>query len=865
MRRFWVVLVALLALAMLGGQMLAADKGQDKQFTQEQKELFARLPEVNQITLDQRGVPDFIIGRLGTLRSFAEADAVEFMRSMYPAFGAAGNEDLRAKSGLRDDLGQVHLKFQQYLHGLPVVGAEMILHADESTGEVRAVNGSFYPNTDDSLPSHAQIRYNEALDIALEQTGIIGGEIMERPRLTYVMDEGKVYLAWTTRVLYNDLETGAPRMDRIFADAVTGDLTARHGIIKEALNRKVYTANHGTSTPGTLVISEGGSSSDVDVQTCYNHVGTTYNYYKARFNRDSINNSGMTLIATVHYSNSYVNAYWDGSQFVFGDGDNSQASSLARDLDVVAHEYTHGVTDYTANLTYSNESGALNEAMSDIFAVSTEAYSDGAVSANTWKVGEDCWTPATSGDALRYMNNPTADGQSYDYYPERYTGTSDYGGVHLNSGIGNLAYYLLCQGGTHPRSKTTVQVTGIGMSKAEQIVYRALTTYMTASTNFAAARTAYASAATDLYGASSNEVTQSNNAWAAVGVGSGTTPPATVVTLTNGQTVSNLSVSAGAYLNYKITVPSGQTSLVIKTTGGTGDADLYAKIGSSPTSSSYTWNSAGSSAAETITVSNPTAGDYYISIYGYSAASGFSLNATYTGGTTPPSVITLTNGQTVSGISVAKGAYANYKIAVPASQTSLVVKTTGGTADADLYVKIGSSPTTSSYTWSGTGSTSVETITISNPTAGDYYISIYGYAASSSISLNATYTAGTTPPAGNTETESNGTTGTANTLTTGAACTGKISSSSDIDYFKISVATGKTVAVNLVVPSGKDYDVKVYNSSNTQVASGTNGAGTAENVSFSNSTGSTQTYYIKVYGYNGAYSTTLNYTVKATW
>jgi hypothetical protein len=205
---------------------------------------------------------------------------------------------------------------------------------------------------------------------------------------------------------------------------------------------------------------------------------------------------------------------------------------LARAYDVTAHELTHAVTSATANLAYQNESGALNEGLSDILAAVCEAWRDGAISADTWLVGEDIFTPAIAGDALRYMDNPTADkdlypeelGGSRDYYPERYTGTADNGGVHLNSGIPNLAFHLLVAGGTHPRSKTAVTVPGIGMEKAGQIFYRALTQRFTANTNLAQGRTLTEAAAEDLYpGCTKNAVAM---AWAAVGVGAA--PPADV-------------------------------------------------------------------------------------------------------------------------------------------------------------------------------------------------------------------------------------------------------------------------------------------------------------------------------------------------
>src|SRR5204863_1323032 len=187
----------------------------------------------------------------------------------------------------------------------------------------------------------------------------------------------------------------------------------------------------------------------------------------------------------------------NGSRLGYGDGDGTSFAPLSKALDVDAHELTHAVTERTANLTYSNESGALNEATSDILGNSCEAYTNngGTPNSNTWKVGEDIYTPGTAGDALRYMNNPTQDGSSKDWYPSRYTGTSDNGGVHSNSGIANLAYYLMVIGGTHPRSMSTVTVTPLSATSstsldlAQRIWYRALTVYFTASATFSSART----------------------------------------------------------------------------------------------------------------------------------------------------------------------------------------------------------------------------------------------------------------------------------------------------------------------------------------------------------------------------------------
>jgi hypothetical protein len=209
------------------------------------------------------------------------------------------------------------------------------------------------------------------------------------------------------------------------------------------------------------------------------------------------------------------------------------------------------VTSQTANLTYQGESGALNEGMSDIMAAVCEAHTLGAVTARTWMVGEDIFTPNTPNDALRYMADPTADaalyppalGSSRDFYADRYTGTQDSGGVHLNSGIANLAFELLTMGGTHPHQKTTFTVPAIGIEKSGKIFERALTQgYFTSSTNFAQARTATEHAATDLYPTDASVTAAVSLAWAAVGVGmppADTSPPVVHITApTDGATVT---------------------------------------------------------------------------------------------------------------------------------------------------------------------------------------------------------------------------------------------------------------------------------------------------------------------------------------
>ena len=240
---------------------------------------------------------------------------------------------------------------------------------------------------------------------------------------------------------------------------------------------------------------------------------------------------------------------------VYGDGDGSTFSNLANGLDVTSHELTHAVCSRTANLAYQKESGALNEANSDILGRSAAFWGgNGSASAtSSWTIGADVYTPGTSGDALRYMYDPAKDGQSADYYPTRnYSGTctpsssNDECGVHTNSGIANLFYFLLSQGGTHPRGKTTVAVTGVGITKAQQIWYRALSVYMTSTTNFQGARTATASAASDLYGGTCTAEWQAvHKAWDAVGV-PGTWSCGTTYTVAGNAGTTGATVTAGS-------------------------------------------------------------------------------------------------------------------------------------------------------------------------------------------------------------------------------------------------------------------------------------------------------------------------------
>ena len=255
-------------------------------------------------------------------------------------------------------------------------------------------------------------------------------------------------------------------------------------------------------------------------------VATTWDFYKNTFNRNGIFNDGKGVKSYVHVGNSWVNAAWYANAMYYGDGGGSYLPLTS--LDIAGHEMSHGVNQATAGLVYSNDSGGLNEANSDIMGTLVEFYANNANDPADYKIGEEIYTNGTS--ALRYMYDPNLDGgASYDCYPAGGLGGVD---PHYSSGPANHFFFLLAEGTNGagmPASKTCAagdtknatgngSLTGIGRAKAGAIWYRALTVYMGSGTTYPQARTATINAATDLHGAGSPEVTAVQNAWAAINV-----------------------------------------------------------------------------------------------------------------------------------------------------------------------------------------------------------------------------------------------------------------------------------------------------------------------------------------------------------
>nr|MCW2727242.1 peptidase family protein [Aeromicrobium sp.] len=279
----------------------------------------------------------------------------------------------------------------------------------------------------------------------------------------------------------------------------------------------------GTETlPGRVVRREGDDpTGDVAADEAYDGLGATYDLFAEAFGRASIDGAGLPLLASVHYGQRYDNAFWDGSQMVFGDGDGQVFGRFTASLSVIGHELAHGVTQYTADLVYEGQSGALNESISDVFGALVEQHSRGQGAAEaSWLIGEGLFTDEVEGNALRSMKAP---GTAYDddvlgKDPQPATmddyieTTDDNGGVHLNSGIPNHAFYL-----------AATAMGGNAWETAGPIWYDTITSGLSATATFAEFAAATVSAAAERFGDDSPERAAVADAWSTVGVPIGDT------------------------------------------------------------------------------------------------------------------------------------------------------------------------------------------------------------------------------------------------------------------------------------------------------------------------------------------------------
>ncbi|KZC15272.1 peptidase [Rhodanobacter sp. FW510-R12] len=474
-------------------------------------------------------------------------------------------------------------------------------------------------------------------------------------------------------------------------------------------NADVTTNNLRQGTSGS-VVSFTCPNSDTDaingayspVNDAHHFGGVTHDMYVAYVGVAPLS---FQLVMNVHYKLSYENAFWNGTAMYFGDGASTFYPLVS--LDVTSHEISHGFTEQHSALQYSGQSGGINEAYSDIAGEAAEFFDRGS---NDWLVGADIMK---SGTALRWMCTPTQDGRSIDN-AANYTSTMD---VHYSSGVYNKAFCLL--------AKTA----GWDTRKAFQVFALANKVYWNATTDFNNGACGVASAAQDL-AYNKNDVVA---AFTGVGVscpgGGGTTTE-----LQNNVAVTGVAAATGGDNDYFITVPAGASNLVMSISGGTGDADLYTKFGSAPTTSSYDCRPYKAGNAESCTVAAPSAGKYYLKVHGYSAYSGVTVKASYSTGSGTGG---LQNGVPVTGLSGSSGQELSYTVTVP-SGSNLTIAISGGTGDADLYVRKDLAPTTTSYDCRPYLAGNNESCKFS-AASGTYYIKVRGYSSFSGVSLQASW------------------------------------------------------------------------------------------------------------------------------
>jgi Zn-dependent metalloprotease len=309
--------------------------------------------------------------------------------------------------------------------------------------------------------------------------------------------------------------------------------TATFRVAVGGKDRVIYNAKNGSSLPGTVTRKEGeGPTTDVAVNEAYDGSGVTYDLYNDIYQRNSIDGNGMRLDSTVHYRQGYDNAFWNGEQMVYGDGDENVPpeerlfNRFTIAIDIIGHELTHGVTQFEAKLQYFQQPGALNESMSDVFGSLVKQYQLQQLAGEAdWIIGAGLFTENVNGVGIRSMKAP---GTAYDdpvlgkdpqpgHMNDYVDTTSDNGGVHINSGIPNRAFYI-----------TSVELGGFAWERAGRIWYVTLKDKLTASSKFQDCANLTYQTAGDLFGAGSIEQQAVKKGWAEVGLtvaGGGPTPP----------------------------------------------------------------------------------------------------------------------------------------------------------------------------------------------------------------------------------------------------------------------------------------------------------------------------------------------------
>lgn len=485
------------------------------------------------------------------------------------AVRAAAGDSFTVRDMIVDADGTEHVRFDRTFRGLPVIGGDVVTHSrgGQLKGSSLTLGSSVRPalnarvGRDDAIVA-AGARFGTGFEGAPQATLAIyarsaqpvlaydvrfqGFKADQTPTdMHYIVDakSGHVLEQW------DNVHTAKPGTGggtgggtaavgtgrSIYSGNVSINTASANGSFNmtDTTRGGGYTTNMGNSTRGSGTLftdadNVWGNNTQSDAASAgadaHYGVSATWDYFKTNHGRNGIANDGKGALSKVHYGRSYVNAFWSDACFcmTFGDGDGSTYGPLV-DLDVAGHEMTHGVTSRSANLVYSGESGGLNEATSDIFGSMVEFAANNSLDTPDYLIGEEIFINGGGSKALRYMYNPIKDTRS----PNCYTSTLGSLDVHYSSGVANHFFYLLAEGSgaktysgvdhTSPTCNGT-SITGIGRDAAGKIWYRALTVYMTSSTNYAGARTATLNAAADLYGNGSANYNAVAAAWSAVSV-----------------------------------------------------------------------------------------------------------------------------------------------------------------------------------------------------------------------------------------------------------------------------------------------------------------------------------------------------------
>lgn len=818
-----------------------------------------------------------------------------------------------------DQLGMTHYRYYQTYQGIPIENTMYLVHTKDNL--ITGLSGSIITDFETNMAERnvTSLSPNQAIHYALQsvnaiqymwqdgsseqslkaQTGKSDATYFPAAELVWYntgveADPRGLRLAYKVDVyakeplsrqyIYVDAQTGKVmgKQDRLwFTDATGTANTAYSGTqtIHSDLNAGSYRLRDYTKGSGVITLKSNGSdyssaaanwslsSPDQYALDAHFGVSSTWSFYNVNFGRNSVNNSGYALTSYVNESATTNNAYWDGSTMHFGVRSTNNAGITA--IDVAGHELTHGVTQYTCNLTYSYQSGAMNESLSDIMGKSVQFWQK--PTDINWQLSNDMnWL-------IRDMSNPNAYSQPDTYLGTNwYTGSSDNGGVHTNSGVGNFMFYLLVNGGSGTNDLgTAYSVTGIGLSAADQIIYRTQTVYLVSSSQYNDWRTACINAATDLYGAASNEVTQVQNAWTAVGVGgsggggggyctsNGTSQSYEYIDYVSLGSISRTSgAESGGYYN-------GTSSSTNVTAGSSYTLTTSAGF----TSSTYTeywavyvdWNIDGdfADAGETEATGTSTGtgnNSLTISVPSTATAGTTRMRVSMHYGSTPAACGTFDYGEvedyslnvetgggscgTPSGLNASS---------VTSSSATLGWTTVSGATSYNVQYKLSSSGT---WTTTTSATNSLALSGLSASTSYDFQVQAVCAGGSSSYSSPSSFT--TSSSGGCTETyEPNNTSGTAAAISFGVDISSQISTSSDNDYYSFAnSSSAKNIKLTLTnLPA--DYDLRLFKPNGSTAKSSTNGGTTSETIIYNTST--VGTYKIRVWGYNGAYSTSQCY------